>query len=324
MVRRIPLRKVSYFGPVAPRLARNTIIESAFEVGSLSLHDADLLRPAHRPVHADAARSGREFICRSVGFRRPRLKSESGLPMSPTSRRKFRARPCPWRNRVGGLDICYRVILSSLPSTTRVSFGVDLSHLESRHIGLLRRLKTPALGRTDERRPLHRLYQRKAPQQFFDEVMKICPDGVIGVLKDRSNCSRKTSSSSSLLRILSTISWDSRRNSSRLSSCSHLLTRTKTVTNRAKNKSIGSATGSARLRHRSRGSPAITSTRGSTTRMPRVSPIHHDTQFVTRSARGSTPRAKRPLNDKLELVTQSSGARRKKRQMSRRLSRGAG
>jgi hypothetical protein len=33
MVRRIPLRKVSYFGPVVPRLARNTVIESTFEVG---------------------------------------------------------------------------------------------------------------------------------------------------------------------------------------------------------------------------------------------------------------------------------------------------
>src|SRR5215472_12520163 len=32
MARRLP-RKVTYFGPVAPRLARNTIIESTFEVG---------------------------------------------------------------------------------------------------------------------------------------------------------------------------------------------------------------------------------------------------------------------------------------------------
>ena len=33
MVRRIPPRKVTYFEPVAPRLGRNTIIESTFEVG---------------------------------------------------------------------------------------------------------------------------------------------------------------------------------------------------------------------------------------------------------------------------------------------------
>jgi len=33
MVRRSPPRKVAYFEPVAPRLGRNTIIESTFEVG---------------------------------------------------------------------------------------------------------------------------------------------------------------------------------------------------------------------------------------------------------------------------------------------------
>ena len=33
MVRRSPPRKVTYFEPVPPRLARNTIIESTFEVG---------------------------------------------------------------------------------------------------------------------------------------------------------------------------------------------------------------------------------------------------------------------------------------------------
>jgi hypothetical protein len=34
MVRRSPPRKVSYFEPVLPRLGRNTIIESAFDVGT--------------------------------------------------------------------------------------------------------------------------------------------------------------------------------------------------------------------------------------------------------------------------------------------------
>ena len=33
MARRSPPRKVTYFEPVPPRLARNTIIESTFEVG---------------------------------------------------------------------------------------------------------------------------------------------------------------------------------------------------------------------------------------------------------------------------------------------------
>ena len=33
LARRSPPRKVTYFEPVAPRLARNTVIESTFEVG---------------------------------------------------------------------------------------------------------------------------------------------------------------------------------------------------------------------------------------------------------------------------------------------------
>jgi hypothetical protein len=33
MIRRRPPRKVTYFDPVPPRLARNTVIESTFEVG---------------------------------------------------------------------------------------------------------------------------------------------------------------------------------------------------------------------------------------------------------------------------------------------------
>src|SRR5215470_16142417 len=33
MPRRSPPRKVTYFEPIAPRLARNTVIESTFEVG---------------------------------------------------------------------------------------------------------------------------------------------------------------------------------------------------------------------------------------------------------------------------------------------------
>ena len=37
MARRSPPRKVTYFEPVAPRLARNTVIESTFEVGRCTL-----------------------------------------------------------------------------------------------------------------------------------------------------------------------------------------------------------------------------------------------------------------------------------------------
>jgi hypothetical protein len=41
MARRTPPRKVTYFEPVQPRLARNIIIESTFDVGRrFRLHDA--------------------------------------------------------------------------------------------------------------------------------------------------------------------------------------------------------------------------------------------------------------------------------------------
>ena len=41
MARRNPPRKVTYFEPVAPRLARNAVIESTFDVGRrFPLHDA--------------------------------------------------------------------------------------------------------------------------------------------------------------------------------------------------------------------------------------------------------------------------------------------
>jgi hypothetical protein len=36
MARRSPPRKITYFEPVLPRLARNTIMESTFEVGRRS------------------------------------------------------------------------------------------------------------------------------------------------------------------------------------------------------------------------------------------------------------------------------------------------
>ena len=53
MARRSPPRKVTYFEPVAPRLARNTVIESTFEVGRCTLRvDCGQLDPGAviRPV----------------------------------------------------------------------------------------------------------------------------------------------------------------------------------------------------------------------------------------------------------------------------------
>jgi hypothetical protein len=55
MARRSPLRKITYFEPVPRRLARNTIIESTFEVGRRfrctlrincgELHPGTVIRP---------------------------------------------------------------------------------------------------------------------------------------------------------------------------------------------------------------------------------------------------------------------------------------
>ena len=55
MARRSPPRKVTYFEPVPPRLARNTIIEVDVRGRPpLPLHDARRLRPA-RPRRGDPA-----------------------------------------------------------------------------------------------------------------------------------------------------------------------------------------------------------------------------------------------------------------------------
>ena len=61
MARRNPPRKVTYFEPVPPRLARNTIIESTFEVGRhfrctmrvdcSELDPAAVIRPAPSEWH---------------------------------------------------------------------------------------------------------------------------------------------------------------------------------------------------------------------------------------------------------------------------------
>ena len=69
MAHRIPPRKVTYFEPVVPRLARNTVIESTFDVGRRfpctmrvdcgELDPGAVIRPAPgewHPAHARAAR----------------------------------------------------------------------------------------------------------------------------------------------------------------------------------------------------------------------------------------------------------------------------
>ena len=71
MARRTPPRKVKYFEPVPPRLARNTIIESTFEVGrrfSCTMRvDCGQLEPGAviRPVPGDGAR-----VCPSTSMKR--------------------------------------------------------------------------------------------------------------------------------------------------------------------------------------------------------------------------------------------------------------
>jgi hypothetical protein len=71
MARRSPPRKVTYFEPVPPRLARNTIIESTFEVGrrfSCTMRvDCGQLDPGAmiRPVPANGAR-----VCPIVSTKR--------------------------------------------------------------------------------------------------------------------------------------------------------------------------------------------------------------------------------------------------------------
>ena len=96
MARRNPPRKVTYFEPVAPRLARNTVIESTFEVGRRfrctmrvecgRLDPGSVIRPApgewhpHMPERLDAEeladwRAGRSAVYQlaalTIGARLP-------------------------------------------------------------------------------------------------------------------------------------------------------------------------------------------------------------------------------------------------------------
>ena len=74
MARRSPPRKVTYFEPVPPRLARNTVIESTFEVGRRfrctmrvdcgQLDPDAVIRPVRRrmaPAHARNASTTRSL-----------------------------------------------------------------------------------------------------------------------------------------------------------------------------------------------------------------------------------------------------------------------
>jgi hypothetical protein len=80
VARRSPPRKVTYFEPVPPRLARNTIIESTFEVGRpVPLHDAHRLRPA-RSRSGDPARPRRMA---PADARAPRRGGAGGLARRP-------------------------------------------------------------------------------------------------------------------------------------------------------------------------------------------------------------------------------------------------
>ncbi len=87
MARRTPPRKVTYFEPVAPRLGRNTVIVSTFDVGRrfwCTMHvDCGRLDPGSviRPVRGEGIR-----ICPNVSMRRswqtgaPAATPSIGLP----------------------------------------------------------------------------------------------------------------------------------------------------------------------------------------------------------------------------------------------------
>jgi hypothetical protein len=80
MARRSPPRKVTYFEPVPPRLARNTIIESTFEVGRrfrcTMRVDCSQLAAGERQVSQRPARAIRR---RSANANRIGLLSRRGL-----------------------------------------------------------------------------------------------------------------------------------------------------------------------------------------------------------------------------------------------------
>jgi hypothetical protein len=121
MLRRRPPRKVTYFEPVRPRLAPNTIIESTFEVGrrfSCTMRvDCGQLDPGAviRPVPgqmapADARAARRRGACGLA--RRPRYRLPARRPdhrRAPRGRRRITDRAEP------GLDPAEaRALLASI------------------------------------------------------------------------------------------------------------------------------------------------------------------------------------------------------------------
>jgi hypothetical protein len=109
MARRSPPRKVTYFEPVPPRLARNTIIESTFEVGRHfrctmrvncgELDPAALIRPVpeewhprmperlDRRLHSGAAAAQVRFIvwCRECRYQAEPATASLGAAEGGTS-----------------------------------------------------------------------------------------------------------------------------------------------------------------------------------------------------------------------------------------------
>jgi hypothetical protein len=111
MARRNPPRKVRYFEPVAPRLARNTVIESTFEVGRRfrctmrvdcgELNPGAVIRPDPGEWHPRMP----ERLDEARGLaRRPRRGLSAGRPdrrCAPGSRRRLIGNRKPRRGKPG-------------------------------------------------------------------------------------------------------------------------------------------------------------------------------------------------------------------------------
>ena len=91
MVRRSPPRKVTYFEPVPPRLARNTIIESTFEVGRRFRCTMRVDCGQLDPGRGDPA--GTRGIAPAYAQARVSLRRWSRASLSPSTRCHIRAVP---------------------------------------------------------------------------------------------------------------------------------------------------------------------------------------------------------------------------------------
>jgi hypothetical protein len=141
MARRNPPRKVTYFEPIPPRLPRNTIIESTFDVGRRfrctmrvdcgQLDPGAVIRPIrgewhpHMPERLDEEeladwRAGRNAVCQLAALRsfyrdpelrasrvrhprtgRPKRKTEEGAHAADFRRGGARRRTNSWRRWPG-------------------------------------------------------------------------------------------------------------------------------------------------------------------------------------------------------------------------------